>query len=205
MHSPFHYRRPQTGAGDPRSRWGRVLFGAILVVVIANFAAVPFCPGQEIIDQQREYNVKSVFLYSFGRYVTWPESAFDSQTSAFTIGVLGETPVVKALGQIAAKRRINERNITVKSLRSISELDGCHIVFVSQRVDSQTQLELLQTVANKPVLVVGESPGYAEEGASISFVIEGSAVRFKINRAVAQQNGLAMNAKLLRLGKLVQR
>src|SRR5450432_1916809 len=56
--------------------------------------------AQEAIDPRKEYNVKAVSLYAFGRYVTWPETAFQTADSPFVIGVLGDNPFGDALEQI---------------------------------------------------------------------------------------------------------
>ena len=39
-----------------------------------------------------EYSVKAVFLYSFGRYIEWPENTFHNESDPFVIGIVGEDP-----------------------------------------------------------------------------------------------------------------
>ena len=53
------------------------------------------------------------------------------------------------------------------------------------------------------MLVVGDSPGLAEKGAIINFVIEDNKVRFEVNPQAARQAHLQISSKLLRLAKLV--
>ena len=62
---------------------------------------------------------------------------------------------------------------------------------------------MLAETEGKPVLIVGETPGFADHGAIMNFYIEGERVRFEINVDNARRAKLRMDAKLLSLGKLV--
>ena len=42
--------------------------------------------------QPSEYTVKAVFLYSFGRFVEWPEGAMGKASDPLVIGIAGENP-----------------------------------------------------------------------------------------------------------------
>jgi hypothetical protein len=165
-----------------------------------------FVPGaiveaqDDIVMAQREYNVKAVSLYAFGRYVTWPPEAFANETSPFVIGVLGGNPFGDALQRIAAKKKVNDRPIAVRQLGSAGEALECHIVFVSSAAPPAVEAELFKATAGKPVLLVGETPGFAARGGVINFYQSGNNVRFELNpdRGVAAH--LSLNAKLLSLG-----
>jgi hypothetical protein len=156
--------------------------------------------AQDGVSAQREYNVKAVSLYAFGRDVTWPNSAFSSATSPLVVGVFGGNPFGDALERIAAKKTLNGRPIEIKELAKPDELAGCHIVFVPRTVPPETEQQVIQAVQAKPVLLVGESPGFAERGGVINFFQSGANIRFELNpeRGVASQ--LSLDAKLLSLG-----
>jgi hypothetical protein len=156
--------------------------------------------AQDVIDERREYNVKAVSLYAFGRYVSWPESAFHHAESPFVIGVLGGNPFGDALERIASKKTLNGRPIVVRPLSAVHQATDCHIVFVTRRVSADLQDELFVHVAGKPVLLVGETPGFAERGGIINFYQSGSNVRFELNPEKGVESQLSLNAKLLSLG-----
>ena len=159
--------------------------------------------GQEIVDPRKEYNVKAVTLYAFGRYVTWPASAFERPNSPFVIGVLGRNPFGDALDQIATKKTVTNRPIVVRQLTSPSESSKCHILFVTAAVPPETEAKLFQAVAGKPVLLVGESAGFAERGGIVNFYASGTNVRFELNPDKANEAHLSFAAKLLSLGTKV--
>ena len=151
-----------------------------------------------------EYTVKAVFLYSFGRYVQWPETTFKNTADPFVIGVAGEDSFGGALDEIAAKKTIQERRIVVRRFASPDEYrQPCHILFVSRVLSDEQQAALVAKTQGKPVLVAGESPGFAERGAVVNFIVDGDRIRFELNVNTARQAQLRMDAKLLSLGKPV--
>jgi hypothetical protein len=156
--------------------------------------------AQEMIDERREYNVKAVSLYAFGRYVTWPNAAFEHEKSPFVIGLLGGNPFGDALERIASKKQLNGRKIEVRPIASAEEAVECHMVFVSRRVTVEIQDELFGHVAGKPVLLVGETPGFTQKGGVINFYQSGSNIRFELNPEKGIESQLSLNAKLLSLG-----
>lgn len=156
--------------------------------------------AQEIVDERLEYNVKAVSLYAFGRYVTWPQEAFPTDDSPFIIGLFGANPFGDALDRIAAKKSLNGRTIVVRSITDPAECARCHIVFVPRTVPHDTEAELFRRAAGKPVLLVGESPGFANRGGIINFYQSGSNIRFELNPDKGIESRLSLNAKLLTLG-----
>ena len=151
-----------------------------------------------------EYTVKAVFLYSFGRYVEWPADTFQNASDPFVIGIVGEDSIGGSLDVIATKKTIQDRRIVVKRFASPEQYkQPCHILFVSRSLPQDQQTALIRNTQGAAVFVVGETPGFAENGGAANFFIDGDRVRFEINAATARQSRLRMDAKLLNLGKPV--
>lgn len=160
--------------------------------------------GESAVTIANEYAVKAVFLYNFGKYTEWPATAFADASAPFVIGILGEDLFGGALDEVAAKGTIGERRIVVRRFASPDQYrQPCHILFVSRSLTSGQESVLRKKIAGDAVLVVGESPGFAERGGSINYFIEGDNIRFEINVDNARRAQLRMGAKLLRLGKPV--
>jgi hypothetical protein len=149
-----------------------------------------------------EYTIKGVFLYSFGRNVEWPNTAFADDSDPFIIGILGEDPFEGILDEIAEKKTIHGRKIVIRRFASVqSYKPPCQILFVGRSLTPEQQAVVIAKTEGQPVLVVGESPGFAERGAAVNFFSEGDRIVFEINSNAARRAGLSMDAKLLSLGK----
>jgi hypothetical protein len=180
-------------------RAGRLVALALVAVGLATSAV-----AQDAIVSQREYNVKAVSLYAFGRYVTWPDAAFESKDSPVVIGVLGGNPFGDALERIAAKKTLNGRPMVIKQLGGPNEVAGAHIVFVTRTVTPEVEAEVLRLTSGKPVLVVGETPGFADRGGIVNFFLSGANIKFELNPERGAECQLHLDAKLLSLGAKAQ-
>jgi uncharacterized protein DUF4154 len=163
------------------------------------------CPAQTgpTIDRRQEYNVKAVFLYSFGRYVDWPAETDEKIGRSFVIGILGEDPFGGALDKIAKTKQVENRPIVVRRWKSFEQYRPCHILFVPRTTLPEQQAAAIGNLATEHVLIVGETPGFAEQGGTLNFFIEGESVRFEINITAVRRQTLAVDGKLLRLATTV--
>jgi hypothetical protein len=188
---------------------GRWPYALVTVAVLAWLWWSPAVPAraqqaEPVVSLPNEYTVKAIFLYSFGRYIEWPESTFRNASDAFVIGIVGEDPFGGALDEVAAKKTIQDRRIVVQRFATPDQYkQPCHILFVSRSLPQDQQTALIRNTQGTAMLVVGETPGFAENGGGANFVIEGDRVRFEINVHTARQARLRMDAKLLNLGKPV--
>jgi hypothetical protein len=155
------------------------------------------------IDLRKEYNVKGAFLYSFGRYASWPPAAFAGEHSPFVIGVLGESSIQGVLQQIQQTKKINNRPIEVRTIQDPQRAQGCHMLFLPQSLPAEFQREVIQLFDRTPVLLIGETDGFAEWGGIINFQVQEGSVRFEINIEAARRREISVDAKLLKLATLV--
>ena len=81
----------------------------------------------------------------------------------------------------------------------------CHVLLLCScdnvRIESPRQI--IEALADSPILTVGETDGFLESGGIINFITEEDKVRFEINAAAAKKRGLRISSKLLRLAKRV--
>lgn len=145
-----------------------------------------------------EYLIKAGFTYNFAKLMEWPSGAFAQPDSPIVIGVLGTDPFNGTLDQVLKGKQANGRAFEVKHLKWGADLKGCNILFVS---DSETAHldELFHNVKGLPILTIGDTPGFAQRGGIINFVVEDNRVRFEINADAAKQANINISSRLLSL------
>ncbi len=190
-----------------RSGVARRRFLAVLAwtAALLGVAGQAFSQYEDGAEASREYAIKAAYLYQFGRYVQWPAGAFANETSPLVIGVLGPDPFDGMLEEIARTKRIEGHPIVVRQFASMRDYKPCHILFVNSAVDPEQKAAAIQKAKESPILLVGEEPGFVEQGGTVNFFLDENRIRFEINAAAAKQERLKISSKLLSLAKIVGR
>ena len=174
---------------------GRGFFhGTVLLIYLA--ALVGNASGAHA-QRTSEYEVKAAFLYNFGKFVEWPESA----SGPIRICIVGDDPFGNNLEETVRGKTISGQPIEIKRLNREESPRGCQIAFISAAERKpRAVLDLLQGAST---LTVGESPNFAKDGGIINFVLEDNKVHFEINSGAAERARLKISSKLLSLARIV--
>ncbi|MGH9748728.1 MAG: YfiR family protein [Candidatus Polarisedimenticolia bacterium] len=159
---------------------------------------VPADPGSPSLELQ----VKAAFLYNFAKFAEWPDDAFRGPDAPLLIGVVGGDLFLEALERGVAGKTVGGRPFAVRRVRDPVADPVCHILFVAAG-EARRLPRLLEQLGGAPVLLVGETPGFASEGGVINFFIEENRVRFEVNLTSAERARLRLSSKLLSLARLV--
>jgi hypothetical protein len=164
----------------------------------------PLSAQDEDADEaSREYRIKAAYLYQFGRYIEWPPKSFPAADSPFIIGVMKQDPILPDLEQIAKLKKIQNRTIRILKFTGVSDVQTCHILYLSKTVAAETQSELIRKMARTGTLVVGDDPTTLEVGGVMQFVVEDNKIRIVISQKAAKREGLTISAKLLQVARIV--
>ena len=151
-----------------------------------------------------EYEIKAAFLFNFTRFIEWPSFSFADAASPIVIGVIGTDPFGGALASIVQGRRVNGRPIVARYVTRDEEARATHLLFVGLTKEEDIA-RLMRALSGYPVTTVGESPAFAAQGGTITFVLQGDKVRFEINAAAAAQTHVRISAQLEKLATVVRR
>jgi len=143
-----------------------------------------------------ERQVKAAYVSKFAGYVEWPPPAFASSDSPVNIGVLGDDAMAAYISELAAERTVNGRPIKVHNLRTGSELNGMHILFVGRSLNRQLH-QVLAASRALPLLTVTEAEDALAHGSMINFVMVDGRVRFEVSQKAAQPHNVRISARLL--------
>jgi hypothetical protein len=157
-----------------------------------------------LAQAESEYDVKAAFLFKFTKFVEWPGSAFPSADAPFVIGIVGRDPFAGGLDRILEGQRTGERELQVRYLSAgdSAGLRNCQMIFVSTSEERRLP-DILSMVQGRPVLVVGESEGFASAGGMLGFALRQSRLGVEVNSGAARQARLKISSQLLNIAKVV--
>ena len=122
---------------------------------------------------------------------------------ADVIGVLGDGPYEAHLDSLTRKKKIQGRKIVVRRYQTPQEYGPCHILLVTRSASPEHHRQAIQYTENAPVWLIGESPGYAAQGAAAGFFLDSNnTVGFEINLKAIEQRELYVDARLLELARI---
>jgi hypothetical protein len=189
-------------AGDQLLRKSNNLKKAISLIAFCGLLfRVANVAGGEV--SMTEYQVKALFLLNFTKYVDWPPVSFAGTNTPIIIGLYGEDKFGDALKQAVEGKTISGRRIILQRFEKDDESGKCHILFIS---DSEKKRlgEILDKIRALPVLTVGETDQFMEQGGVINFVKKEGKIRLEINLDAARQAKLEISSKLLSVADVVK-
>ncbi len=155
------------------------------------------CPFVRSMAQNEMF--KALFMYNFTKNVEWPA---DMRQGDFVIAVLGDSPVIAELQKVAASKKVGQQSIIVKKVDNAGAIDKCHILYLPAEKSSDFSA-VLSKVDGKPILLVTDKDGLAQQGACINYVIVSGKLNFEINKSRFQKQGLQMSSSLTNLGIVI--
>ena len=166
----------------------RLLLAALVIGAVrsASFA-------QEVSS---EYRVKAAYLYNFVKYVEWP----DTSKGRILICVAGQNPFGGLLESMVRNERVHGVPLATEVI--LEPRTDCDVFFTPKT--SLAMRAYLRAASGLPILTIGETPGYVEQGGMIGFYQDGVNVRFEINPAAATRVQLKISSRLLQLARIVE-
>jgi hypothetical protein len=142
---------------------------------------------------------KALFMYNFTKNVEWPA---DMRQGDFVIEVVGDSPVLTELQKVTAGKKVGQQNIVIKKVDNADGIDKCHIVYLP--ADKSGNLgAVMSKLDKKPVLLITDKDGLAQQGACINYVVVDGKLNFEINKARFTRQGLQMAGTLVNLGIVI--
>jgi hypothetical protein len=198
-------RRGVASAVCQQNRGEAVAISPIFRCVIVASVLLSSIPRQvRAQSQAEEYRVKAAFLFHLAQLVDWPPGTFASDSSPLNVCSIGDDPFHGDLENVLDGKPIGSRLIRVRHMTQLHDLHSCHVLFIGAGEDKRLPA-ILAELANAPVMTVGETEGFIEQGEMFRFTIEESKVRFEINLGAAEKAGLKISSRLLLLAKRVVR
>lgn len=185
-----------------RGRWFRIARVCMQRGAVAMLALASATPAMAQSSAPIEYQLKAAFLLNFVRFVAWPPAALENEKTPITVCVFKYDPFGSALDEVIRGKSINNHEVQVKRTNELLQLQGCQLIFVSEREENRLA-EILASLKGASALVVGEGEDFAERGGAIQFFLENNKLRFAVNVDAISRARLQASSKLLALARIV--
>ena len=148
-----------------------------------------------------DHRVKAAFLVKFIKYIDWPSSNSPGGKGRFKLGVFGESPIAGNLFSIMPKE-VRGWQLEIIKIRTVEECLDSHMLFLSSS-EVDRYAEIVNALKDSSVLTVSDTKDFLDMGGMINFLIIDEMVRFEINLKIAEQMGLKISSRILKLAKSV--
>lgn len=150
----------------------------------------------------REYDLKAVFLFNFTQFADWPEAALGAPDRPFVIGILGDDPFGSVLDAIVRDEQAGGRPLTVRRYRAPEEVGDCQVLFIG-RAHLRRHGRELATWHARHILTVADGDPNTTTGCAVELLTAAGKIRLRVDVAAAQDAGVSISSKLLRLAERV--
>lgn len=180
--------------------------GRALLALFLLWAALVSVAGASEADDLL-VRLKVAYIYNFTRFIDWPGPPPDRP---FVIGVVADPEMAEGLRVLEMEKRQAEgRPIEIHTYPGADAIGACEVLFVGR--EAETSLDaIVKRSAGAPVLLVGDTPGFAGRGAAIEFFLkpdvfrEKQKLRFRIDPAALAGRGLSVSAQLLDVAEVIE-
>lgn len=151
-----------------------------------------------------EADVKAAFLYNVAKFVDWPKDAFSAEDSPIIAGISGDDEFVATLRALLQGKKAHGRAFMVRRVSNSQEARNCHLLFFRE-AETRKLGQYLDGIRRLPVLTVGESSEFLDNGGMINIFFEDKQLRFEVSPTPAEAARLTISSQLMRLAKNVRK
>jgi hypothetical protein len=167
----------------------------LFFIVLFSFAGAAVAQHEE-----KEASLKAAFIYNFIRYIEWNANPDEGD---FVIAVIGSSPIIESLNEVAKKNTAKNKKIIVRQYSKPEDISSCHILFIPSKVPYSLQSILGKT--GKGTLTISEEPDFAKKGTAFNFIIStDNKLKFEANLKAIDAAGLKASSQLLKLATIVE-
>ena len=143
--------------------------------LVAGLCLAGVAPRTAAAQPVGEYPIKAAFLYNFTLFVEWPAEAVSA--GSFVIGVVGDDAFADVLAETVRTKTVHGNRVEVRRLNVVDDPRP-------------------RRARGAPILTVGETADFLQDGGVIRFLIESAQLRFQLNVNAATDARLTISSRL---------
>ena len=147
-----------------------------------------------------EYLLKAKGIRAVAYFATYPGEVAGRP---LLVGILGVSPFGTDLDAVLnPSARVGGRPVQVSFPKTPAEALKVDLLFICASEKARLP-ELLPLLRGRPILTMGDTPGFAEGGIMVNLVAEGGYLKVEVNLREARAAGLSLNSYLLKNARMV--
>lgn len=160
-----------------------------------------FIPGGQQDNLRDEATLKALFIYNFTKQIEWPTSSLTNQK--FVIGIYGRTEVGDRVTQLLGARKIFDKPIEVRQLKTGDEMESCQIVFIAKGNVAKIA-DHFEKIQSKGILTITEEKSIVNKGICINILEKEEKMCFEISESAIKKSNLKVSKQLIDLATSVK-
>lgn len=151
----------------------------------------PLAAGAQAVPEPQ---LRAAYLVNFLKYIEWPGGG-----ATATICLYGRDSLGAHLSPFEG-RSVQGRELRVRRIFHFDQLVDCQELHVAE-ADEERQAALIKAAGRLPVLTVGETAGFVQQGGAIALLRQDNRIVFDVNMTVVTRAGLRVSPQMLRLAR----
>jgi hypothetical protein len=139
--------------------------------------------------------LKAAFMRQFAKFIEWPGDVADP--SGPRVFCISDELVADAFEELGTDQRIGARSVVIRRVQAGADLQPCSMLFVGGSSRARITA-FLAAAQGLPIFTIGDAPEFTTRGGMLHFYLQQSRMRFAINPARAQREGLKISSQMLR-------
>jgi hypothetical protein len=170
----------------------------ILLLLMVVTPMVGAAPEASVSD----YAEKSEMIVKIVRFVNWPDSAFVADDSHLVVCLSQGSPFTSSMMEFQGAE-VHGHPLEIVSYIKFADVQSiCQVLVVSQ-LENRKVDSMIDGLGFRPILTIGDSDQFAEQGGIIGLRTEAAQLSFNVNNESSQRVGLVISAQLLELATVV--
>jgi hypothetical protein len=154
-------------------------------------------------SQLEEYKIKAALMIKIIPYFNWDEES--AARNSFDIAIVGDDPFGDVFREAYLNKnfRVKGRDLNVYRIDSIDLQKLPDLIFIAES-EKEGLPGILFKLKGKPVLLVGDTKGYGENGCHVNFFTVDNKIRFELNEESLNSNGITVDYRLRSIAKNIK-
>lgn len=180
-----------------KPKWLSYIAWFILVLVGVFYGSDP-ASAQKL---SKEDKIKASYIYNFIRFIQWPHSLSNTQTS-INICVFSDNPDFVKAFQPVLNKKVRGQKLSITQLSQLKAISSCHLLYLAENKHNYFTKFLSKPQAF-PILSVSDHRSFCAQGGMICLVKSKGRIKVEINLKVAKAAGFNISSNLLEVATIV--